>query len=128
MLIRRSLITGVSAVAMVALAAGPASAHFCYKNDVNAKAASGMAGSSNWMSFHDYAYAGTGGTLCEDGIAYVAEAAGVSLGTLINGNGMMAGPTGGNKAIGQMDFGAIVGALPYAYEGVCGTPMPDGIV
>ena len=124
MLLRRATIVGVAAIASVALAAGPASAHFCYKNDVNPNAAKGMAGSANWIPFSQYAADATG--LCDVGIEMVAEAAGVTLDTLINGHGIMAGPTDGNKAISHLDFEAVFGALPGAFE-ACGMEMPTDL-
>jgi hypothetical protein len=120
MLLRRAVTTVVGAVAAVALAAGPASAHFCYKTEVNDKAAAGMAGSANWVTFTDYV-SFTG--LCPTGIGMLASAAGVSTDTLINGHGVMAYGAGGNKSIGHLDFGAMMSALPAA-AAACGMPVP----
>lgn len=111
--------SSVAAVASVALAAGPASAHFCFKENLNDRAAQGMAGSANWVSFGTLAFEFTG--LCPEGIEILAEAGGVTTETLINGHGLMAGGTlkkesSGNKAIGHLDFEGIDAAFPAAAE------------
>ena len=113
--VRRALMSGVATVASVALVARPASAHFCFKD--NARAAEGMAGSANWVSFGALAFEFTG--LCTEGIQILADAGGVTTDTLINGHGLMAGGTlkkesGGNKAISHLDFEGIDAALPAA--------------
>jgi hypothetical protein len=115
--VRRALMSSVATVATVALVAGPASAHFCFKQNLNARAAEGMAGSANWVSFGALAFEFTG--LCPEGIEILAEAGGVTTETLINGHGLMAGGTlkkesGGNKAISHLDFDAIDAAFPAA--------------
>lgn len=116
--VRRLTTTGVAVLAAVVLGAAPASAHFCFKTNLNERAAQGMAGSSNWVSFHDMAFQFTG--LCDDGIRVLAEAAGATPDTLINGHGTMAGgtlrkgPASGNKAISHLDFAAIEAAMAAA--------------
>jgi hypothetical protein len=112
-LVRRALTTGVATVAAMALMAGQANAHFCFKESLNERAAQGMAGSANWVSFGELAFEFTG--LCPAGIEVLAEAGGVTTSTLINGHGLMAGGTlkkgsGGNKAIGHLDFAGIEAA------------------
>jgi hypothetical protein len=118
---RRLALTGIATAAAIGLAAAPASAHFCYKNDLTPQAAAGMAGSSNWVSFHDLAFEFTG--LCDAGIDVLAGAGGVSSDTLINTHGTMAGGTlkkgGGNPAISHLDFEAIEAAFPAA-AAACG--------
>jgi hypothetical protein len=52
---RRLATTGIAAMAVLALTAGPASAHFCFKTNLNERAAQGQAGSANWVSFNDLA-------------------------------------------------------------------------
>ncbi len=110
--------TAVATGTAVVLAAGPASAHFCFKTSLNERAAQGMAGSSNWRSFGDLAFEFTG--LCPAGIQVLADAGGVTVDTLINGHGTMAGGTlkkgerGGNKAISYLDFEGIDAAFPAA--------------
>jgi len=115
---RRIATAGIATVAAVVLAAAPASAHFCFKTQLNERAAEGMAGSANWVSFEELAFEFTG--LCDEGIAILAEAGGVTTDTLINGHGLMAGGTlrkgedSGNKAISHLDFEGIDAAFPEA--------------
>ena len=115
---RRMAAGGVATVAAVVLAAAPASAHFCFKTELNERAAQGMAGSANWVSFETLAFEFTG--LCDEGIAILAEAGGATTDTLINGHGLMAGGTlrkgedGGNKAISHLDFDGIDAAMAEA--------------
>jgi hypothetical protein len=117
-LARRLATTGIAAMAVVALTAGPASAHFCFKTNLNERAAEGQAGSANWVSFHDLAFEFTG--LCDAGIEVLAEAGGVTSDTLINGHGTMAGGTlrkgedAGTPSISHLDFEAIDAAFPAA--------------
>ena len=117
---RRLATTGIGAIAVLALTAGPASAHFCFKTNLNERAAEGQAGSANWVSFHDLAFEFTG--LCDAGIAVLAEAAGATPSTLINGHGTMAGGTlrkgedAGTKSISHLDFDAIDAAMLEATE------------
>jgi hypothetical protein len=63
--VRRMVTTGIATMAAVGLATTPASAHFCFKTNLNERAAQGMAGSANWVSFHDLAFEITG--LCDAG-------------------------------------------------------------
>lgn len=115
---RRMATAGVATVAAVVLAAAPASAHFCFKTELNERAAQGMAGSANWVSFETLAFEFTG--LCDEGIAILAEAGGATTDTLINGHGLMAGGTlrkgedAGNKAISHLDFEGIDAAMADA--------------
>lgn len=97
------------------LAAGPASAHFCYFDDPNQNAQAGRAGSSGFVSFEDIA---RGEGICDAGIAVLTNALGISADTLINAHGVMAGPTGGNKAIRTLDFDVLFATLPDA-EAAC---------
>jgi hypothetical protein len=119
---RRLATTGIGAIAVLALTAGPASAHFCFKTNLNERAAEGQAGSANWVSFEDLAFEITG--LCEAGIAILAEAGGATPDTLINGHGTMAGgtlrkgPDSGTPSISHLDFAAIEDATPAA-EAAC---------
>jgi hypothetical protein len=112
---RRLLVGGVTLVSAVALAAAPASAHFCFNTKMAERAAQAAAGSSNWVSFHDLAYEFTG--LCDAGIDILADAGGVSPDTLIHMNAVMAGGTlreggkGGTPAISHLDFDAIDAAF-----------------
>ena len=114
--------TGIATVAAVALAAGPAQAHFCFKTNLNERAAQGMAGSANWVSFGDLAFEFTG--LCPEGIEILADAGGATVDTLINSHGTMAGGTlrkgeaSGTPSISHLDFEAIDAAFPEA-EAAC---------
>ncbi len=116
MQLRRPLTLVVATVASLALAAGPASAHFCFKTSLNERAAAGMAKSNGWASFGDLAFEFTG--LCPAGIQVLADAGGVSTDTLINAHGLMAGGLvkqgRSNKAISHLDFEAIDAAFPAA--------------
>jgi hypothetical protein len=118
---RRALITTIAALAFVGIAAGPSAAHFCFKTSVNERAAAGMAGSSNWVKFSDIAAEELPG-LCPAGVAYVANAAGATPDTLIDGHGTMAGGTlrkgadAGNKAISYLDIDALLASVEDAYE------------
>ncbi len=120
---RRLATMGIGAMAVLALTAGPASAHFCFKTNLNELAAQGQAGSANWVSFHDLAFEFTG--LCDAGIEVLAEAGGVTPDTLINSHGTMAGGTlrkgeeAGTPSISHLDFEAIDAAFPAAVE-ACG--------
>lgn len=120
-LLRRVLMTGAGAVAAVALATGPANAHFCFKTNLNAKAAEGQAGSANWVSFGSLAAEFLPG-LCDEGIELLAEAGGVTTSTLINTHGTMAGGTlkkgadAGTPSISHLDFEGIDAAVPDAFE------------
>jgi hypothetical protein len=107
---------GAATVTATMLAIAPASAHFCFKTNLNEHAKAGMLGSANWVAFEDLAAEVTG--LCPEGVQILADAAGVSLDTPINGHGLMAGGTlkkgGGNPAISHLDFDAIDLAFPDA--------------
>lgn len=118
MIVRRALTTTVAAVAALAVAAGPASAHYCYKHDVNDRAWSGIAGSSGWLRVGDLAAEEFG--LCEAGIEVFAAGLGGTPDTLINGHGLMAGPTGGNKAIGHLDVADFESAVEAGFA-ACGS-------
>jgi hypothetical protein len=118
MFVRRLSIVSGLAAATVALSTGAAFAHECYFTNPNPNAQAARAGTPAFMSFHDMAYQFTG--LCDDGIALVAEAAGITPDTLINTKGMMAGPTDGNRAIQHLDFDALDEAMPAAVE-ACGS-------
>ncbi|TDO43069.1 hypothetical protein EV643_1192 [Kribbella sp. VKM Ac-2527] len=119
-LLRRALMTGAGAVAIVGLAAAPANAHFCFKTNLNAIAAQGMAGSANWVPFGDLAAEFLPG-LCEAGIEHLATAGGVRTSTLINTHGTMAGGTlkkgadAGTPSISHLNFDAIDAAVPDAF-------------
>lgn len=120
MQLRRLSTVAIATVASLALAAGPASAHFCFKTALNERAAAGIAGSNGWATFGDLAFQFTG--LCPAGIQVLADAGGVSTTTLINAHGVMAGGLvkqgRSNKAISHLDVDAIEAAFPAA-EAAC---------
>jgi hypothetical protein len=123
MLVRRlSLVAGATA-ATVLLSSGAALAHGCYFTNPNPNADAGRAGSSGFVSVREMAHMFLDPALCEDGVQVLATAAGVTPDTMINAHGMMAGPTGGNKAIRHMDFAALDAAIPGAFA-ACGTELP----
>jgi hypothetical protein len=115
---RRVLTVGVATVAAVLLGAGPASAHFCYFTEANVKAELGRAGSSAFVTFGDLALEFTG--FCPDGIQILADAAGVTTGTVIHARTVMAGGTlkegsgADPKPISHLDFAAVEAAIPTA--------------
>lgn len=112
---RMATVTLTTAVA-VALAAGPASAHFCYVNNLTPQAVAGVAGSNGFATFGEIALQFTG--LCPAGLQVLADAAGVDLGTPINTHAVMAGGalSQGKDAggIGHLDFAALEAAFPDA--------------
>ncbi len=123
MLVRRlSLVAGATA-ATVLLSSGAALAHGCYFTNPNPNADAGRAGSSGFVSVREMAHMFLDPALCEGGVRVLATAAGVTPDTMINAHGMMAGPTGGNKAIRHMDFAALDAAIPGAFA-ACGTELP----
>ena len=104
------LVRGLSTIAAVAaatvvLTATGASAHFCDFNDPNPNGDAGRAGSNGFVSFGAIAAASEG--ICPAGAEVLADAVGVTTSTLINADGVMAGPTDGNKAISHLDFAAL---------------------
>ncbi|GAA2129267.1 hypothetical protein GCM10009843_30700 [Nocardioides bigeumensis] len=111
MFARRLFTVTAGAVSAVVLTATTASAHFCYFDNPNPKANAGRANSSGFVSFG--AIAAMEG-FCPAGAEVLADAVGVSTSTMINAHGLMAGPTGGNKAISHLDFGALEAAIPDA--------------
>lgn len=115
---RLVFMTGVATITAVVLASGPASAHFCFKTNLNERAAEAKAGSPAWVSFGELAFEFTG--LCPEGIEVLADAGGVEVDTLINTRGTMAGGTlkkgadSGTPSISHLDFDAIDAAFPDA--------------
>jgi hypothetical protein len=119
MFVRRLAIVAGTAAAAVALSTGSAFAHECYFTNPNPHADAGRSQTPAFMSFYDMAFAETEGALCDDGIAVVADALGITPDTLINVRGMMAGPTEGNKAIQHLNFGLIDDKLMGRAFGAC---------
>ncbi len=64
---------GIATLTALLVTAGPASAHFCYKNNLSPQAAAGMANSQGFASFGELAFEFTG--LCPAGIEVLADAA-----------------------------------------------------
>jgi hypothetical protein len=116
---RRVLTGGIATVATLVLTAAPASAHFCYKNNLTPGAAAGMANSQGFATFGELAFEFTG--LCPAGIEVLADAAGVTTDTPIHAHAVMAGGTlrdgsSDNPAISHLDFDAIDAAFPDAVD------------
>ena len=108
---------GIATLTALLVTAGPASAHFCYKNNLTPQAAAGMANSQGFASFGELAFEFTG--LCPAGIEVLADAAGVTTATPIHARAVMAGGTlrngnSNNPAISHLDFDAIDAAFPDA--------------
>lgn len=127
-LLGRALFVGVAAAASIALTAGTASAHFCYKVNENPKSWEGKAGSANWTSFGDLVEENVG-PLCTEGVDILAAAAGVTSTTLINTKGTMAGGTlkkedPGTKSISYLNFDGLFAAIPDAFI-ACGLEPPE---
>ncbi len=113
MYVRRISTIAVGTVAALALGLAPASAHFCYVNNMTPQAMAGASNSKGFASFHDLAFEFTG--LCDAGIQVLADAAGVSVDTPINMHAVMAGgaESRGHDApgISHLDFDAIDAAF-----------------
>ena len=114
MFVRRISTIALGTVAAVALGLGPASAHFCYVNNMTPQAMAGANNSSGFVSFHDLAAEFTG--LCDAGIQVLADAASISVDTPINVHAVMAsGAESRGKnvpGISHLDFDAIDAAFP----------------
>jgi len=118
MILRRAAVVAVSTVAVVAMSAGAANAHFCFNKHAVQQGAAGMANSAGFASFHDIAFEFTG--LCDAGIAVLADAGGVEPWTAINVRTVMAqGSDGKSQGISYLDFEAIEAAFPDA-AAACG--------
>lgn len=121
MLVRRLSTVAAATVVTIALGAGSASAHFCYFKNGNENTDEKRAGSTALMPFSEYVQF-TG--ICTEGAEMLAAAGGITMDTLMNGRGVMAaGVEGGNKAIGHLDFGAVLAAGPAAFA-ECGMDLP----
>jgi hypothetical protein len=113
MILRRASVVAASTVAVIAVSAGAANAHFCFNKHAVQRGAQGMANSQGFASFHDLAFEFTG--LCDAGIGVLASAAGVEPWTAINVRTVMAqGAQGKSRGIGHLDFEAIDAAFPDA--------------
>ena len=116
MFVRRISTVALGTIAAVALGLGPASAHFCYVNNMTPQAMAGASASQGFVSFHDLAAEFTG--LCDAGIEVLADAAGIAVETPINRHAVMArgAQSQGKEArgISHLDFGAIDAAFPDA--------------
>ena len=116
MFVRRISTIAIGTVAAVALGLGPASAHFCYVNNMTPQGMAGAGNSNGFVTFHDLAFEFTG--LCDAGIQVLADAAGISVDTPINAHAVMASGAEfqGNDVpgISHLDFEAIDAAFPDA--------------
>ena len=116
MLVRRISTIAAGTAAALALGLGPASAHFCYVNNMTPQAMAGASNSSGFVSFHDLAFQFTG--LCDAGIQVLADAAGISGETPINARTVMASGAEFQgkdaRGISHLDFEAIDAAFPDA--------------
>jgi hypothetical protein len=116
MFVRRISTIALGTVAAVALGLGPASAHFCYVNNMTPQGMAGANNSNSFVSFHDLAAEFTG--LCDSGIQVLAAAAGISVDTPINARAVMASgaESRGKDApgISHLDFEAIDAAFADA--------------
>lgn len=106
----------VTIATTLALAAVPASAHFCYVNKLTPQAVAGVTGSEAFTTFGELALEFTG--LCPAGIQVLADAAGVEVGTPINTRAVMAGGAVSQEkeagGISHLDFLAVEAAFPDA--------------
>lgn len=116
MFVRRISTISVATVAAVALGLGPASAHFCYVNNMTPQAMAGASNSNGFVSFHDLALEFTG--LCDAGIQVLGDAAGIAVETPINMHAVMAGGAEFRgkdaRGVSHLDFEAIDAAFPDA--------------
>ncbi len=116
MFVRRLSTVAVGTVTALVLGLGPASAHFCYVNNMTPRAMAGAGNSQGFASFHDLAFEFTG--LCDAGIQVLADAAGVSVRTPINLHAVMAGGAEARgkdaRGISHLNFEAIEAAFPDA--------------
>ena len=114
--LRRLSTLAVPIIAGIALGVAPASAHFCYHNNLTPQAATGMANSNGYTTFGEIALEFTG--LCPAGIQVLADAAGVTVDTPIHARTVMAGGVAkqgrSNPSISHLDFDAIDAAFPAA--------------
>ncbi len=116
MFVRRISTIAIGIAAAAALGLGPASAHFCYVNNMTPQGMAGAGNSNGFASFHDLAFEFTG--LCDDGIQVLADAAGISVDTPINMHAVMASGAEFRgkdaRGISHLDFEAIDAAFPDA--------------
>ncbi len=56
MFVRRLSTVALGTITAVALGHGPASAHFCYVNNMTLQAMTGASNSNGFVSFHDLAF------------------------------------------------------------------------
>ncbi len=106
-LFRRAAVTTGATVAIVALTAGSASAHFCFKRDLNPQAAAKIGDSQGFAPLSELITMFTG-VSCDGGVAFLAGALGATPTTLINVKGTMAGGNvkqgKENPAIAHLEF------------------------
>lgn len=112
---RLAALTAATATA-VALGTAPATAYFCFVDNLTPQAAAGAASSSGFATFGELAFEFTG--LCPAGIEVLAAAAAVQPGTPINVHAVMAGGAESQgkdaRGINHLDFAAVDAAMPAA--------------
>ena len=117
---RRALTTGAATAAILALTAGTASAHFCFRTQLSEQGKASSANSAAFMLVEDAVRLFIDPEMCDAGVALIAEGGGATPSTLINTKGTMAGGTlkkgGGNPAISHLDFAGLEAAIPDAYK------------
>ena len=105
--IRRAVTTCCATVGIVALTAGTASAHFCYREGLNPIAAAANTGNPNWVSL-DALIAEFIPGLCPTGADIIKDAFGAPGDALINQHAVMAGGNAkqgmSNPAISHLAF------------------------
>jgi len=113
--IGRLAVATTSAGVLLIAGAGSAFAHECFNAKRSANGDAGAAASQGWNTFaEDAAFFFPG--LCDEGIAILAEAAGVTPDTPILAHATMASGTGGagNPAIHYLDLESLFPAVPDA--------------
>jgi hypothetical protein len=118
---RRLSIVAAAATAALMAGASPALAHYCFFTDPNVNANANRAGSAAFIPFSEYSdFTG----LCDAGKQILATAGGVTMDTILNGRGSMAGGREeGTRTIGHLDFGSVIAAGPAAYD-ACDMDVP----
>lgn len=125
-LVRRLSTVVGGATAVVLVAAGPAAAHFCFLVNASDRSDAGRAGSNGWNTFAEDARSFFP-DLCDDGIAVLAEAAGVSPDTPILAHSVLANGTLRNgqgkdvPAVDYLDIEALEAVIPDALA-ACAAP------
>ncbi|HEX7187168.1 MAG TPA: hypothetical protein VF423_03010 [Actinomycetes bacterium] len=114
--IGRLAVATTSAGVLLIAGAGSAFAHECFNAKRSANGNAGAAASQGWNTFAEDAAFFFFPGLCDEGIAILADAAGVTPDTPILGNATMASGTGGagTPAIHYLDLESLFPAVPDA--------------